>query len=644
VNPFREGIVASPWEATGVDVNAIHDDVFQECLRGIERVRKSRHSASLLIHGEAGSGKTHLLKRLRASLTPQAPADTDRQDSLYVWVRLQTSPRMIWRTVRRTLVEDWFRPVPGIRSQFERILFHRLAEIRVAKGDLDRWYEYMLDEHPDGLKELMDQIADRLHLDRNTAIAFEHIAFRRHMRDLRAWLAGDSLPEAALVRMDLSQDEGTDEEREALARQVVLMLCRLAGDTLPILIGFDQVEALELFPGDRDGLYAFGQVTSTLHDGSNNVFVVSCVQSTFASELKGHARAADYDRMTSLSALSLHPLNRSQAIQLIAARIDAAGDPVSRPAGADDCWPLGSAEFSALFSQTTPVTPRRLLSLCAERFEAKPVGPPRNLRVATFLQETWEASREEKLAASVPERTEEIVRHGLPLLIKLLAPDAKRVLDELAQDVPIIYEIDSKRTGLSICTQANMNGLVNVLKRLKTVLSTQKLQRLVIVRDNRVPLGAAAKVAKKLLEELEQDPRTVTVRPMPEVLAALDALRALLSDAKSGDLSCEGESVPSQTLEEWLLTNLPDGLRDLADSVVGTTIDGLGAQQAEAQDLESLHTLLSERPMVKLDEAVEALQRSREQLTALIQKYPDQIGLLAGSPEVLFRTVSTTSQ
>jgi hypothetical protein len=189
-----------------------------------------------------------------------------------------------------------------------------------------------------------------------------------------------------------------------------------------------------------------------------------------------------------------------------------------------------------------------------------------------------------------------------------------------------------------------MNGLVNVLKRLKTVLSTQKLQRLVIVRDNRVPLGAAAKVAKKLLEELEQDPRTVTVRPMPEVLAALDALRALLSDAKSGDLSCEGESVPSQTLEEWLLTNLPDGLRDLADSVVGTTIDGLGAQQAEAQDLESLHTLLSERPMVKLDEAVEALQRSREQLTALIQKYPDQIGLLAGSPEVLFRTVSTTSQ
>ena len=287
MNPFRDAIVASPWETTQVDVPAIHGQAFDECLFGIDRVRRSLRSAALLIHGEAGSGKTHLLGRLRSQLTPQWPTATHREECLFVWVRLQTSPRMIWRTVRRTLVNDWFRHVVDGRSQFERILFHRLAELRPAEGDLERWYEYMLDEHPDGLDEEMEKIANCLDLDRNTAVAFIHIAFRRHLRDLRAWLAGTSLPQAALERMDLAQDEGDDVEREDQSRQIVLMLSRLAGNGLPIVLSFDQVEALQAVPGDRDALFVFGQLVSTLHDSTSNVLIVSCMQSAFLTRPKG---------------------------------------------------------------------------------------------------------------------------------------------------------------------------------------------------------------------------------------------------------------------------------------------------------------------------------------------------------------------
>ncbi len=290
MNPFRETIVASPWEATRTDVPEIHGEVFERCLEGIEHVRQGGRSTALLIHGEAGSGKTHLLSRLRTHLAPQGPTATNRRECLYVWVRLQTSPRMIWRTLRRTLVDDWFRPVAGAHSQFHRILFHRLAEIRTAEGDLERWYEYMLDEVPEGLAELMDRIANGLDLDRNTAVAFTHIAFGRHLRDLRAWLAGTSLPQAALERIDLAQEDGNDDEREDESRRVVLMLCRLAGNGLPIVLSFDQVEALQTVPGDRDALFAFGQMLSALHDGTTNALLVSCVQSAFATEMKDQAR------------------------------------------------------------------------------------------------------------------------------------------------------------------------------------------------------------------------------------------------------------------------------------------------------------------------------------------------------------------
>ena len=582
MNPFRDAIVASPWESTQVDVVAIHRQAFDECLRGIDLVRKNQRSAALLIHGEAGSGKTHLLSRLRARLAPQAPSATDRQESLYVWVRLQTSPRMIWRTLRRTLVDDWFRPVVNGRSQFERILFHRLAEIRTAEGDLELWYDYMLDEQQAGLAELMEQIAASLDLDRNTAVAFNHIAFRRHLRDLRAWLAGTSLPQAALERLDLTQDAGDDVEREDESRQIVLMLCRLAGNGLPVVLSFDQVEALPTVPGDREALFVFGQLVSTLHDGTTNVLVVSCVQSAFQTELKSYVREADYHRMTSLGSLSLDPLNRSEAEQLIAARRDRAGGAAPSDASRPACWPLEAGELDELLALGS-VSPRKLLTLCAERFEirarrdaddeAGPAdrrAPPTAVEaVPDFLQDAWTAGIEQKRKANSPDRTEDIVRHALPMLVELVEPAAKLVRDEPLKDVPLVFEQAGRRLGLATCTQANMTSRAALLKRLKQQLALGRLARLVVVCDDRVPFTESARAARQYLVELEEQ-QAVAVFPSVEVLATLDALREIISDAKSGDLTCHGEAVSPVTVREWLKEHLPGVLLDFVDEVLGT--------------------------------------------------------------------------
>lgn len=646
MNPFREMIVASPWDATRTDVPQIHGQVFDRCVAGIEHVRNSQRSAGLLIHGEAGSGKTHLLGRLRAELTPTAPTDTSRLECLYVWVRLQTSPRMIWRTLRRTLVDDWFRPVLNGRTQFERILFHRLAEIRTAEGDLELWYEYMLDEVPDGLDELLERIATSLDLDRNTAIAFRHIAFRRHLKDLRAWLAGTSLPQAALERMDLAQDDGNDEEREDQSRQVVLMLCRLAGNGLPIVLSFDQVEALQMTPRDPEALFAFGQLISTLHDGTSNTLLVSSVQSAFATELKDQARRADYDRMTSLGAFSLDPLTHAQAEQLIARRLEGAD---LTPAGS---WPLAADELTQLIAQNGGVSPRKLLSLCAERFESlrTPAGepqpgdsptvaasapPPRD--IPAFLSEKWDSCVEQKLKDSVPDRTEEIVRHGLPLLVRLVSPNAKLTSDDLLRDVELVFEGPQGRTGVSLCTQSNMTSLASRLKRLKSQLGSQRLDRLVILRDSRVPISPGAKTTRQHLEELER--QAAVVFPSVEALAALDALRDLLSDAKSGDLACHGEAVPPETVEEWLRAHLARGLQDFVDGVFGLNGDASTTTGSEAKHIELLSALLAQQPVLTLEEAARALQCPADSVIETVNRHPDHFVLLGQPPQVMFRTV-----
>lgn len=652
MNPFREAIMSDPWAAPRSDVPTIHHAVFQQCLDGLEHVRTNQKSTALLIHGAAGSGKTHLFSRLRSRLAPMQPTATDRPEALFVWVRLQTSPRMIWRTVRRTLVNDWFRPLKESRSQFERILFHRLAQVRVAEGDLEHWYEYMLQEHPDGLKALIDQIAASLHLDRNTHVAFEHLTFCRHRRDLQAWLCGDSLPEAALARLELEQADEGDEEREDQARRTVLMLCQLAGNELPIVIGFDQVEALETGPEDRAALFAFGQLVSTLHDSTSNVLIISAVQSSFADRLSNEARAADRDRMTSFGNVNLPPLERAEAQELIQQRLLASDDPLPQGANAQPYWPLSDTDLSQLFStaSTGTVTPRKLLTRCAERFDALLHAPTINETVDavppqtidSFLSDLWETVIDEKLKTNQPEQTEEILRHSLPMVAQIIEPGLKVASDDQLPDVSLILQGRSGRTGVSVCTQSNMNSLTNRLKRLKSQSGLGRLNRLVIIRDGRAPLTSTAKKAKEYLEDLQQG-GAVIIHPIPEVLAALDALRALLSDARSGDLAFHGDTVAPRTLEDWFAKQLSTTLKEF----VGEIIDAGGHPQenrADSELIEALHALLARQPLIDLEDAASHLGIEKRELADLVRRYPQSFGQLGNSESLLFRVVQTGDQ
>jgi hypothetical protein len=67
-NPFRQTIVKDAWESLQ-DVPEIHAQAFETCCRAFENVKVSRHCDSVLLHGEAGSGKTHLMSRLQVRWT-----------------------------------------------------------------------------------------------------------------------------------------------------------------------------------------------------------------------------------------------------------------------------------------------------------------------------------------------------------------------------------------------------------------------------------------------------------------------------------------------------------------------------------------------------------------------------------------------
>src|SRR6516225_7572654 len=84
-NPFGRA-VGDPLE-DGIDIQEINREAFEACQGLIEDVRAQQGSAALTLSGEPGTGKTHLLGRVRRWLQA-AP------DNLFVPVRMDTSARM----------------------------------------------------------------------------------------------------------------------------------------------------------------------------------------------------------------------------------------------------------------------------------------------------------------------------------------------------------------------------------------------------------------------------------------------------------------------------------------------------------------------------------------------------------------------
>lgn len=94
-NPFRSSIVSDPWKSLEADVPTIHQKAFIRCCEAIARMRAKHETTGVLVHGEAGSGKTHLLARLHAHIAQEAKDDGPGalEEAIFISAQLQTSAK-----------------------------------------------------------------------------------------------------------------------------------------------------------------------------------------------------------------------------------------------------------------------------------------------------------------------------------------------------------------------------------------------------------------------------------------------------------------------------------------------------------------------------------------------------------------------
>jgi hypothetical protein len=571
-NPFGR-IVGLPLDDHEIDVAEINRDAFESCQRLLYEVLSQGSSGALTLFGDTGSGKTHLLGRVRRWIQKGSGA-------LFVLVSMDTSARMLWRHFRRCLADALLRPLASGRRALDDVLQEPLGEIEA----------------------------------RDLGIVLTNLLKGSHLRDSAAWLRGQELPEAAMQRLELAQP-GADEDQEAASKDVVVCLCSLISPSV-VVFCLDQMEALQSFQGDMEGLHAAGQAVWILHDKVRNACIVLCVQTSFLPVFEKLPEPIQ-DRIRQRQAIRW--LDWEQARRLIAARLDSVPALAELRRGqSNPLWPLSEEPIRQVFvANAAPA--RKVITRCKDLFDQWRTSQP---SVEPSLDDALQAMLEERIAPIEPPDAEAALRNGLPVVFRALATPSTSPV----KGSPVDFELQNGRQMVALCNQANSNSLMNRIKKLEA-WHRNAAQRLLLLRDARLPISPSAKATRQRLKSIEENGgRFVSISQ--EAIEALAALRRLLADAQSGDLAYRGDPIPVSTVEQWIAGHLP------------TALDPLIAEFG-APDLLSpkLADLLAQKKIVSVADAALELGVRPEEVESCARRDPRLFGILGGATAALFQPV-----
>ncbi|HYC93881.1 MAG TPA: ATP-binding protein [Thermoanaerobaculia bacterium] len=627
-NPFLQNRVDTAWDARSIatDVPAINGDAFQHVLRTIADVRASRQSHGLLLFGEPGSGKTHLLNRVRHWIQQD-------EHAWFVYVLPITAPDRVHRDILQATAGDLTRGAPethGITQLAIAVARLFMSDVHAPIREIAAWWRRVMDEYPAGdalaqyLLRHLDIFILPLGLDGSVVRVVAQFLAGRHRAAARDWLLGRSLPEETLETLGVAFS--LDEESTALT--ALSTLIRLGGDLSTVVFAFDQIEGLQIDPDDRTGLLAFANAVTQLLALHENVAVVTCAQLSFIDTLERIVGRAFFERIAERKS-ALRLVTPAEAMTLVQQRLRGDTDieqvrVFEKVGNAEPVWPLTKSQVELL--SIPSVSARRLLMGCRELFDGWQESPTHAAQPAgeQTLDSIWESTLDEER-----ERPTALIDDGVIIDGLVRAAAGERATK--VKDVDVLLKREGKTIAVAVCNGENLTSLASRLKRLAQLNAQKKFDELVVVRDQRLPIKATAKATQQRLRELTDSGARV-VRLSAEAYAALAALRRLLADAAAGDLTLDGRPIQPDELKAWLAQHTPSAVEEAVRAVTGDAADTASQQELASR----VQELLVGRWIVPLDAIARDARLSLDDLRDVAARESALFGVIRGEQDLLF--------
>lgn len=581
-NPFGVHMLDDTATLPPGDVPDLHAHVLQQCHGALNLVRHTGHGAGVLVIGEAGSGKSHLIAQLRKQLAAEP-------HTALAAIRLGGAfAGRLWRHLRKNLVNELLRPYPDAahgENGMMRVLRNRFPKWAAAPDAMGGLMRFLIGSPNAGdtLRKSLDDFTRSCVLDYSFCRVLPQLTEPTLHTLAQQWLRGDPVADDDLKRLGLPAVDATEQEQESRSRDIVLSILALAGDRTTLLICFDEVEKIQAGTHDARSLYEFTSLATELLAETGPRVIATFIRPNLQVAIsKAGVDCSNIQKM-SQHTVRIAALTWEQCVQIVRFRLHA--EPSCRAArqghASDLDWPLGEPFVRNTFDANhLVITPRHLILACRVEFDRLikgaspdppivPPPPPSPPQPDDFMR-LWDNKRNKYLAKLQGLEFDTIMGIGLPWLVELTDMPLVQAhdTDHRLGDITLVFHPKAARRkplGLSVCNH-EPRVLWRRLDRIHKQWTAAKgtiLGTLVLVRSEAERTTETAQARFANLQRAGA--RLILVQR--QQLAELAAFQAMLTAALAGDLTRSGKPVDTAEYNTWAGANLSDAVKELLHEV-----------------------------------------------------------------------------
>lgn len=446
--------VNTPWDQAP-DLEEYNQHAYKRILRALKKLATPGGGSitqGILVLGEAGTGKTHLLMRVARNLS---------RTNHILFVRKPNNEdavaQHVWAEMIRSLSQPLSPDTPQ-QTQLDDLLAHVFSAVLIPSFEQDieagkdadqkrRWAKALRDD-PYNLFRMLgegEQRQNNMRTIRNRTlrylqvnnpdvdqriahvlITYCFVSREDRKRVLLKWLSGQDIDEAEAKDLGLdptwvkidetSADVSTQQQREEQALRAIQTIGILSTYYQPLILAFDQLEGLR----DQHRLsQRWGDTVREIFTMTPNLLVVTCIFPSLWESWFSHALDSSVTERIAQQSVTLETFGPQHGLKLLAAHLEP------------------SFTKHRLPTSVYPFTDDAVSSLCG-----KARSPRSFIQGARSMFEAWLDGDEDGVESEPPGVPAVVTREAVDGLIRSTIEQAeRRHLDSYDREIPIEQDL-----------------------------------------------------------------------------------------------------------------------------------------------------------------------------------------------------------
>jgi hypothetical protein len=566
VNPFdlinlKPGNFWGETQDSALTVESIHQEAIAEIEELLDLVAKDHRSRTVMLFGDSGSGKSHLLGRLKRTLNPKA---------FFAYIGPWAASDHIWRHTLRYTVDSLMH-MPEGQQESQLMLWLKSLSVftkRSVKKIIfnDNFWEILQSDRQRFIQHLRGTYKQESIYNPDIFFGVLHDLTDPELYPLACeWLRGDDLSEESMQALKVKHCI----DSEDAAKTILANFGKIASETQPIVLCFDNLDNIPKLPDGFQDFQPLFNVNTTIHNDylKNFLVIISIVTNTWKRNIY---RIQQADKAGIHRGIQLKSITLEQAEALWAYRLK----PLHTQANlqtASKIYPLNRQVLEQKYPGGRTF-PRYVLMLGREeyqRYKLDLVETHQSTSKYTPINPQPKPSTEERIKAEFQLQWQDEynkIQEKITKITLLAAPELIRMLQEALSALQV-QEIKPKllngkyasnslsyqqpgkreRVGVVWTEDPGMKPFYNVMDACQKVVNSNPCKTVYLIRAAGV--GNSKLAGNNIYRKIFTGSKHHHIKPTLSSVHYLATYHSLVNAALANELVVAGKTLSLQKLE-----------------------------------------------------------------------------------------------